>query len=156
MKNSEENENLILKFAEGNCRHDEAIKVIQWFKNSIYRIKLYRALAILWYKKNEMREDYCKIDLNSTLDRLLNRIDTYKEQEESELRERNWYKKLPETPYTMTIEDEKIAQVVEYLSVVSPNSWEMIPAHKLENGKVSKIRYIISKKLFSKYQNPFS
>ncbi len=58
-------------------------------------------------------------------------------------------KKLPETPYTLTIEDETITQVLEYLSIASPISWEMIPAHKLENGKISKTRYIIRNKNFS-------
>jgi len=58
-------------------------------------------------------------------------------------------KKLPETPYTLTIEDETITQVLEFLSVASPIAWEMIPAHKLENGKISRTRYIISNKNFS-------
>lgn len=55
---------------------------------------------------------------------------------------------LPETPYTLTIEDETITQVLEYLSLASPISWEMIPAYKLENQKISRTRYIISNKTF--------
>jgi len=359
MRISEGNENLVKKFAEGNCSHDEALKVIQWFKEPRYRIKLYQALTKLWYKKNETKEKFReKVDLNSTLDRVHHRINIYREQEESGLRKKNrfnkillrvavvlflpllftsilyvneninlskkvmlyteinvsygsklrtklpdgtvvwlnsgstlkypqsfakrnrqatlsgeayfdvtpdrlhpfliktgaldlkvlgtqinvmaypdedyisttlekgrisiekpyagkkisrlcflepgehlvfqkksgtirkfmtdtdkytswkdgklifrndplallikrlerWYntdieiagdKNLPETPYTMTIEDETIAQVLEYLSVASPISWEMIPAHKLENGKISRTRYIIRNKNFS-------
>jgi len=53
---------------------------------------------------------------------------------------------LCDTPYTMTIEDETITQVLEYLSVASPILWEMIPAQKREDEKVSKARYIISSK----------
>jgi len=56
---------------------------------------------------------------------------------------------LPETPYTLTIEDETITQVLEYLSLASPISWEMIPAHKLGNGNISRARYIISNKTLS-------
>jgi len=56
---------------------------------------------------------------------------------------------LPETPYTMTIEDETITQVLEYLSLASPISWEVIPAHKLQNGNISRARYIISNKTLS-------
>lgn len=52
--------------------------------------------------------------------------------------------KLPETPYTLTIEDESITQVLEYLSVASAIEWEVIPSKKLENGEISKTRYIIS------------
>jgi len=58
-------------------------------------------------------------------------------------------KMLPETPYTLTIEDETITQVLEFLSVASPISWEMIPSHKLENGKINKTRYVISNKKFT-------
>lgn len=58
-------------------------------------------------------------------------------------------KNLPKTPYTLTIENETITQVLEYLSVASPISWEIIPAHKQENGKISSTRYIISNKNFS-------
>jgi transmembrane sensor len=56
---------------------------------------------------------------------------------------------LPETPYTLTIEDETITQVLEYLSLASPISWEVIPAHKLGNGNISRTRYIISNKKLS-------
>jgi len=364
MKKSEENGNLIQKYAEGNCRHDEALKVIRWFKEPCYRIKLYQTLTKLWYKKNETKEELREtVDLSSTLDRVHHRINIYREKEESGLRKRNrfnktllwvaaiiflpllttsilylhenlnisklniskkevlyteinviygskfrtelpdgtvvwlnsgstlkypqsfskrnrqatlsgeayfdvtpdrlhpfivktgvmdlrilgtqlnvmaypdenyvlttlekgrisierpnagkkisrlcfleqgehavfqkksgairkfmtdtdkytswkegklilrndplalvikrlerWYntdieiagdKNLPDTPYTLTIEDETITQVLKYLSVASPISWEIIPAHKLENGKISKTRYIISNKDFS-------
>lgn len=360
MKESEENENLVKKFAEGNCRHDEALKVIQSFKDPRCRIKLYQALTKLWYKKNETKEEHREtVDLNSTLDRVHHRINIYREKKEFGLRKRirfnkillrvaaviflpllitsilyvhenlnlskkevlyteinvtfgsklrtelpdgtvvwlnsgstlkypqsfskrnrqatlsgeayfdvtpdrlhpfivktealdlkvlgtqfnvmaypdenyvsttlekgrisverpgtgkkisrlcflepgehavfqkekgtirkfmtytdkytswkdgklifrndplalvitrleRWYntdieiagdKKLPETPYTLTIEDETITQVLEYLSVASPIVWEMIPARKLENGKISKPRYIIRNNYFSK------
>ncbi|MBE9509577.1 MAG: DUF4974 domain-containing protein [Bacteroidetes bacterium] len=360
MRKSEENKNLVEKFAEGNCSHDEALKVIQGFKDPRCRIKLHQALTKLWYKKNETKEELSEtVDLSSTLDRVHHRINIYREKEESGLRKRNrfnkillrvaaviflpllittvlyvhenlnlskeeglyteinvaygsklrtelpdgtvvwlnsgstlkypqsfskrnrqailsgeayfdvtpdrlhpfvvktealdlkvlgtqlnvmaypdenyvlttlekgrisierpnagkkisrfcflepgehavfqkksgairrfmtdtdkytswkegklifrndplalvikrlerWYntdieiagdKNLPETPYTMTIEDETITQVLEYLSVASPISWEIIPAHKQENGKISKTRYIISNKNFSK------
>ncbi len=53
---------------------------------------------------------------------------------------------LSDTPYTMTIEDETIIQVLEYLSVASPVSWEKIPAQKHENEEVPKARYIIRNK----------
>ncbi len=359
MKKSEENENLVEKFAEGNCRHDEALKVIQGFKDPRCRITIYQALIKLWYKKDETKENLREtVDLNSTLDRVHHRINIYREKEESGLRKRNrfnkillrvaaviflpllitsilyvhenlnlskkeglyteinvaygsklrtelpdgtvvwlnsgstlkdpqsfskrkrqatltgeayfdvttdrlhpfvvktgtldlkvlgtqfnvmaypdenyisttlekgrisierpgegreisrlcflepgehavfqkksgtirkfmtdtdkytswkegklifrndplasvinrlerWYnadieiigdKKLPETPYSLTIEDETITQVLEYLSVASPISWEMILPHKLENGKISRTRYIISNKNFS-------
>ena len=359
MKKSEGNENLVKKFAEGDCTHEEALAVIRWFKEPDYRIKLYKALTKLWYKKKETEEDISNtVDLNSTLDRLHHRINIYREKGESGLRKRNrfnkillriaavlflpllitsilylhenlnrskkealyteinvsygsklrtelpdgtvvwlnsgstlkypqsfskrnrqvilsgeayfdvttdrlhpfvvktgtldlkvlgtqfnvmaypdenyisttlekgrisierpgegrkisrlcfleagehsifqkesgtirkfisntdkytswkegklifrndplvlvikrlerWYntdieiagdKKLPETPYTLTIEDETITQVLEFLSVASPISWEVIPAHKLENGKIYRTRYIISNKKFS-------
>jgi len=360
MIKSEGNGNLVKKFAEGNCRHDEALKVIMWFKEPRYRIKLYQALTKLWYKKVDTKEKLREtVDLSSTLDHIHHRINIYREKEESGLRKWNrfnkillrvaaviflpllittilyvqenlnlskkevlyteinvtygsklrtelpdgtivwlnsgstlkypqsfsknnrqatlsgeayfdvtpdrlhpfivktgtlnlkvlgtqfnvmaypdenyvsttlekgrisierpgegrkisrlcflepkehavfnkksgairrfmtdtdkytswkegklifrndpltviikklerWYntdieiagdKNLPETPYTLTIEDETITQVLEYLSVASPISWEIIPAHKLENGKISKTRYIISNKNFSK------
>jgi len=51
--------------------------------------------------------------------------------------------KLPETPYTMTIEDEAITQVLEYLSVASPISWEVIPSKRKEDGEFTRTRYII-------------
>lgn len=359
MIKSEGNENLVEKFAEGNCTHNEALKVIQGFKDPSCRIKLHQQLTKLWYKKNETKEELREtVDLSSTLDRVHHRINIYREKEESGLRKRNrfnkillrvaaviflpllittilcvhenlnlskkevsyteinvtygsklrtelpdgtvvwlnsgstlkypqsfskrnrqailsgeayfdvtpdrlhpffvktgkldlkvlgtqfnviaypdenyvsttlekgrisierpsagkkisrlcflepgehavfqkksgairrfmtdtdkytswkegklifrndslalvikrierWYntdieiaddENLPQTPYTMTIEDETITQVLEYLSIASPISWEMIPAHKLENGKISKTRYIIRNKKFS-------
>lgn len=50
---------------------------------------------------------------------------------------------LPQTPYTMTIEDETIVQVLEYLSLASGISYEVVPAKKQENGQISKRKYII-------------
>ena len=52
--------------------------------------------------------------------------------------------KLPETPYTLTIEDESITQVLEYLAVASAITWEVVPSKKLDNGTFTKTRYIIS------------
>jgi transmembrane sensor len=55
---------------------------------------------------------------------------------------------LSGTPYTMTIVDETITQVLEYLKVASPISWEMIPAQKSEDGELSVAKYIIRSKNF--------
>ena len=44
----------------------------------------------------------------------------------------------------MTIEEEAITQVLEYLAVASAISWEVIPSEKMENGEFTKTRYIIS------------
>ncbi len=52
--------------------------------------------------------------------------------------------KLPESPYTLTIEDESITQVLEYLAVASAITWEVVPSKKLDNGVFTKTRYIIS------------
>jgi transmembrane sensor len=52
--------------------------------------------------------------------------------------------RLPETPYTLTIEDESITQVLEYLEVASAISWEMVPPEKKAKGEFTKTRYIIS------------
>ena len=52
--------------------------------------------------------------------------------------------KLPKTPYTLTIEDESITQVLEYLAVASAITWEVVPSKKLDNGVFTKTRYIIS------------
>ena len=57
--------------------------------------------------------------------------------------------KLPQTPYTLTIEDETIVQVLEYLSVASGISYEVVPAEKQEKGKISITKYLISDKCFS-------
>ena len=56
---------------------------------------------------------------------------------------------LPLAPYTLTIEDETIIQVLEYLKVASGISYKVIPAKKLGKGKISPTRYLISNKSFS-------
>ncbi|MFH0759527.1 MAG: FecR domain-containing protein [Bacteroidota bacterium] len=48
-----------------------------------------------------------------------------------------------QSPFTMTIEDETVEQVLEYLSIASGISYEVAPAQKLENGEISNTRYII-------------
>lgn len=50
---------------------------------------------------------------------------------------------LPQVPYTMTIKDENIEQVLEYLSIASGISYKVVPAHKLEDGQISAKKYII-------------
>ncbi|MEN8230177.1 MAG: FecR domain-containing protein [Bacteroidota bacterium] len=50
---------------------------------------------------------------------------------------------LPQTPFTMTIRDENIEQILEYLSVASGITYETAPPKRLETGEISKRRYII-------------
>ena len=88
-KNDEGNKRLVEKFIEGNCRHDEALKVIQWFKEPSYRITLYQALRKLWYRNLETEENQEEaIDLQSTLDKIHHCININREQEDSGLRKR--------------------------------------------------------------------
>jgi ferric-dicitrate binding protein FerR (iron transport regulator) len=56
---------------------------------------------------------------------------------------------LPLAPYTLTIEDETIIQVLEYLKVASGISYKVIPAKKLGKEKISPTRYLINNKSFS-------
>lgn len=81
---------------------------------------------------------------NNSLDFIFNRLE-------------RWYNtdieivgndKLPQTPYTLTIEDETIVQVLEYLSVASGLSYKVVPAKKQEKGKISTTKYLISDKGF--------
>lgn len=99
-----------------------------------------------------------------TISKAITRTDKYTSWKEGKLIFRNdplsmvikrlerWYnseieiegdQKLPETPYTMTIEDESITQVLEYLSVASPITWEIIPSKMREDGEFTRTRYII-------------
>jgi len=95
MTSSEENEDLVKKFAEGDCNYDEASKVIRWFKEPGYRVKLYQALTKLWYRENETKEKSGEtVNLVPTLDRLHHRINIYREQELSGLQKRNRFNKI--------------------------------------------------------------
>lgn len=49
-------------------------------------------------------------------------------------------------PHTLTVRDESINQVLEYLSVASPISWKIVPARKKKDGMMSKQKYIITRK----------
>ena len=79
MIKSEGNENLVKKFAEGDCTHEEALAVIRWFKEPDYRIKLFQALTKLWYRNNETKEQPGEtVNLSTTLDRLHHRINIFR------------------------------------------------------------------------------
>ena len=56
-------------------------------------------------------------------------------------------------PYTMTIKDETIIQVLNYLSLASPISWEKVHSQKLTNGELSGTKYIIRYKDLLSEQN---
>ncbi|MEN8230181.1 MAG: FecR domain-containing protein [Bacteroidota bacterium] len=51
---------------------------------------------------------------------------------------------LPQTPFTMTIEDETLEQVLKYLSVASGITYDVVPAQRMESGEISRRRYIIT------------
>lgn len=102
---------------------------------------------------------------NGTISKTRTRTDKYTSWKEGKLIFRNdpleqvikrlerWYNteieiagdnKLPQTPYTLTIEDESITQVLEYLAVASAITWKVVPSKKMDNGEFTKTRYIIS------------
>lgn len=53
---------------------------------------------------------------------------------------------LPQHPFTLTIENETLPHVLEYLSVASPIKWEVIPPEYKDNGEISVSKYIILKR----------
>ncbi|MCD6597605.1 MAG: FecR domain-containing protein [Bacteroidales bacterium] len=81
---------------------------------------------------------------NNTLDFIFNRLERWYNTEIEIVGVGN----LPQVPYTLTIEDETIIQVLEYLSVASGLSYEVIPSKKQENGRISTTKYVISDKTF--------
>ena len=53
---------------------------------------------------------------------------------------------LSQHPFTLTIENETLPQVLEYLTVASPVRWKVIPPKYTADGKISLSKYIISKR----------
>jgi hypothetical protein len=53
---------------------------------------------------------------------------------------------LPQHPFTLTIENETLPQVLEFLAVASPIKWESLPPEYTENGRIKITKYIISKR----------
>jgi len=87
--NIRENGKLVEKFVEGRCSSDEATKVVQWFKDSSYRITLFQSLRKLWYReieKEENKEE--KVNLVPTLDKIHHRISIDRETEVTGLQKR--------------------------------------------------------------------
>ena len=83
---------------------------------------------------------------NNSLDFIFNRLERWYNAEIEIISDDN----LSLIPYTLTIEDETIVQVLDYLSVASGLSYEVVYAEKLKKEKVSTIRYIIYDKSLSK------
>ena len=79
---------------------------------------------------------------NNSLDFIFNRLERWYNTEIEIVGGGN----LPQVPYTLTIEDETIIQVLEYLSVASGLSYEVISSKKQENGRFSTTKYVISDK----------
>jgi len=53
---------------------------------------------------------------------------------------------LPQHPFTLTIENETLEQVLEYLSFASPIQWKKLPPERKEDGNIKPARYQIEKK----------
>ena len=88
-KNNEENSKLIEKFVEDTCKNDEAMKVIQWFKDPSYRFTLFNTLKNLWYNNIEKEENKVEeLNLAPTLDKIHHRINIDREAEVSGLQKR--------------------------------------------------------------------
>lgn len=53
---------------------------------------------------------------------------------------------LPDHPFSITIMDETLPQVLDYLSIAAPIEWKSIPTKRSETGRIITSRYIISNK----------
>lgn len=81
--------NLVEKFSEGRCSHEEALEVARWFKEPSFQPLLYGALSKLWYRNLETEDHFEKANnLHSTLDKIHHSINIFREHEFSRLHKR--------------------------------------------------------------------
>lgn len=86
---NEEDYRAIEKAAEGACRHDEALKVVNWIMDPSYRIPIQKSLERLWYRDLDTKGDHAEaVDLQPTLDKIHHRINIHMEQADPGLQKR--------------------------------------------------------------------